>query len=257
MPRIVPAALLAVAASATAGGLSAAGVLAPLPAAWIAAGAGAALAGYAGAGSVLPSWCAYGPALTRGRLDRPRVALTFDDGPDPASTPILLAALRTAGARATFFVLADRACRFPDLLADLARDQEVALHGGSHDLSLVFLPPAAGAARLREACALLASLPGGPRVIRWFRPPFGAQSPRSVAAVRLAGLATAWCSVRTRDGLGGDPGRVRRACARAGPGDVVLLHEGARPARDALPSVLGDLSRRGLTASTLSEVVDP
>jgi peptidoglycan/xylan/chitin deacetylase (PgdA/CDA1 family) len=44
----------------------------------------------------------------------PNFALTFDDGPDPIWTPLVLGALAKAGARATFFVVAPRARRFPE-----------------------------------------------------------------------------------------------------------------------------------------------
>jgi Polysaccharide deacetylase len=53
----------------------------------------------------------------RGHPDvKGEVALTFDDGPSPISTPQVLAALQTAGAHATFFVVGRRAAQFPDLV---------------------------------------------------------------------------------------------------------------------------------------------
>jgi peptidoglycan/xylan/chitin deacetylase (PgdA/CDA1 family) len=57
------------------------------------------------------------------------VALTIDDGPDPTTTPQLLRVLRSHGARATFFLLGERAQRRPDLVRRIVADgHEVANH---------------------------------------------------------------------------------------------------------------------------------
>src|SRR5205809_220852 len=56
----------------------------------------------------------FGRPLLRGSPSLPLLALTFDDGPDPASTPAVLAALRRHGAHATFFVIGERAARHPE-----------------------------------------------------------------------------------------------------------------------------------------------
>ena len=51
--------------------------------------------------------------MYKGYRSPARVALTFDDGPDPDWTPLVLDALAAAGASATFFVIAPRAARYP------------------------------------------------------------------------------------------------------------------------------------------------
>ena len=61
------------------------------------------------------------------------VALTFDDGPDPGSTPAFLDALDELGWRATFFMLGRMAAAHPDLAAEVARrGHEIAVHGYLH-----------------------------------------------------------------------------------------------------------------------------
>ncbi|MEQ1508042.1 MAG: hypothetical protein ABMB14_37785, partial [Myxococcota bacterium] len=94
----------------------------------------------------------------------------------------------------------------------------------------------------------------------WFRPPFGASSPRLAAAVELAEMVTVWCSVRPRDGVALDDATLRARCRRIGPGDIALLHEPLpgrpdRPAARVLPDVLTDLAGRGLRAITVGELV--
>lgn len=61
------------------------------------------------------------------------VALTFDDGPDPIWTPLVLDALASVGARATFFVVAPRAARYPSLIFSMRESgHDVAFHCMEH-----------------------------------------------------------------------------------------------------------------------------
>jgi peptidoglycan/xylan/chitin deacetylase (PgdA/CDA1 family) len=228
-----------------------------LPAAWaaiIAGFGGFALLAVLVAASALPGLQVWGPAVLRGPSVPARVALTFDDGPDPVSTPALLMALEQAGARATFFVLLDRAEQHPALLKAIAQRHEVALHGPAHHPGLVFADPAAGATALKAARTRLAVLCG--RAPRWYRPPFGVTSPRLARAIEAAGLRLVWCSLRTLDGVAKDPERLRRVCAQAVAGDIVLLHEGPRAAAAALPVILSDLRARGLEPTTVGALLE-
>ncbi|WP_163008836.1 polysaccharide deacetylase family protein, partial [Streptomyces sp. S5] len=95
---------------------------------------------------------AYFPGLD-GRGAPGRVALTFDDGPDPLSTPHFLRALEALRVRATFFVLGSRLERAPELGRRMvAAGHEVAVHGWQHDRP--WLPrPGRDAAELARAAA--------------------------------------------------------------------------------------------------------
>ncbi len=218
-------------------------------------GALAAVSGGVVLGSAQPGWEFFGPAVSRGSGRQPWVALTFDDGPDPTSTPALLEALARAGAKATFFLLVDHAEAHPELTRAIAAEHEVGLHGLGHHPWLSIWSPKRGAAELGEACERLAALTGERPY--WYRPPFGVTSPRLAQAVELAGLKTAWCSLRTLDGVMGTPTSLRARCMEAGPGEIVLLHEGQhRPAPEAMPAILRDLTVRGLHPVTMSKLLD-
>jgi peptidoglycan/xylan/chitin deacetylase (PgdA/CDA1 family) len=158
------------------------------------------------------------------RTTEPVVALSYDDGPDPAGTPAVLAALADGGARATFFVLVERAERYPHLVrAVLAAGHEIGLHGIDHS-RLTGLAPAEVARRLAEGRQRLAALTGEPT--RWFRPPYGAQSLRTYRAARRAGLDPVVWGPEVEDWRDGPAEEVaRRVEARLGPGEVVLLHD--------------------------------
>lgn len=193
----------------------------------------------------------FGPSIVRAREPGAAV-LTFDDGPHPESTPPILAALREKGGRATFFVLADHAERWPELIRAMVDEgHEVALHGRAHHPWLTTWSPRRGAEDLRAGLAILERL--GVRT-RWFRPPFGAVSPRLYEAARLAGLEVVWCSVRTGDGVKLPDDALRARCREVVGTDIVLLHEGpGRPAARLLPELLDEWASRGIRTVTLRE----
>ncbi len=255
MKPLQPAVLALGSAGLSVGG---AAVLGLVGAPFATAVGGVALAGVVGAvalASARPDLAWFGEAICRGRHPG-RIALTIDDGPDPGSTPEMVEALERAQAKATFFLLLDRAERHPGLARALVQaGHEVALHGPAHDARFTVLPPARGAAQLRTAADRLSELVGAP--VRWFRPPFGAVSPRVYAAAAAAGLPVAWCSVRTGDGGLASPKAILRRCAEAVGTDIVLLHDGPGYARRLLPEILADWDRRGIAASTLAAAMDP
>ncbi|HEX7786064.1 MAG TPA: polysaccharide deacetylase family protein, partial [Methylomirabilota bacterium] len=98
-------------------------------AAWLVAGAAPALWGVYTWGSHLLT----AGSIWRGAPDRRAVALTFDDGPDPAWTPAVLDALRRGGVRATFFLIGQRAAAASDLVRRaVAEGHELGNHTWSH-----------------------------------------------------------------------------------------------------------------------------
>lgn len=158
------------------------------------------------------------------RTSEPEVVLTFDDGPDPVGTPAVLDALAAHGATATFFVLLTRVRRHPGLLERVvAEGHEIALHGPDHR-RLTSLPArevhTRTAAAARELAALTGTWP------RWFRPPYGAQTPATWLAVRRAGLVPVLWGPTTWDWRDvGQDERVRKAQDGARPGAVLLAHD--------------------------------
>ena len=94
------------------------------------------------------------PAGTAGAA-RPAMALTFDDGPHPESTPQVIDALAKAGAKATHFLLGERVERHPELVAALvAAGHAVYAHGWSHDLYAPSQAAEAAAATARTEALL-------------------------------------------------------------------------------------------------------
>ena len=188
--------------------------------AW-AAGAGvAAWAAYAwGAQCALPAvaW-RRGPAGTR------RVALTFDDGPDPDATPRLLRLLGERGVRATFFLFGERAARHPDLVRAIHDEgHEVGNHTWRHR-NAWFLPPAAAVREITAGAAILGDILG--RAPRLYRPPWGIVNLSTLAATRRLGLTTVLWSIQHEGLRSRSPAdQLRHVSDRLHEGAIVDLHD--------------------------------
>lgn len=162
----------------------------------------------------------------RFRTTQTEVWLTIDDGPDPDDTPRLLALLAEHGARATFFVIGERAARHPELIrAIVAGGHEVAHHTHTHPLATFWC---AGPARVaREIDATLAVLRGQGVKPGRFRPPAGIKSLWLPGALRARGLAAVGWSARGLEFLSQDPAGVTARVLRGlAPGAILLMHEG-------------------------------
>lgn len=202
-----------------------------------------------------------GPVLARLPSGAPSdaVALTFDDGPDPAVTPQVLDLLDADQARATFFCVGAHARRHPNLVREIvARGHAVENHSMQHGAMHGFLLPAQLAREARAAQVVLSELAGSAPV--FFRPPFGVRTPATEPVLSQLGLHCAQWSIRSLDAVDGNADRVaRRVTSRLGAGDVVLLHDGlATGGRRGTPSVLAALPlilqamrMRGLRSITL------
>ncbi|MEF2280006.1 polysaccharide deacetylase family protein [Deinococcus sp. YIM 134068] len=222
---------------------------------WLGLGA-LALLGYVGLPFLLVQRLGWG-LVREGRQEKKALALTFDDGPDRATTPAVLDALRDVGARATFFVIARRAEAHPDLIARmLAEGHEVEPHAARHVHAWLrtpwgaFLDPVRAARRVSAVTG---------RRVRLHRPPHGGYTLATLLGQRAAGMTGAHWSVEGRDWHpASTPESVRaRVNKLAHPGAVVVLHDagpGARNTVPALPGLLADLWGRRYDLVPLGEL---
>jgi peptidoglycan/xylan/chitin deacetylase (PgdA/CDA1 family) len=188
--------------------------------------------------------------LTRGPARTGSVCLTFDDGPDPAVTPLVLDQLDTLGVKATFFVIGHKAAMHPEILKRIAADgHAIGHHSYTHS------DPAKTSARvlaleIDRTDRLLVQVTG--HKSKLFRPPWGKLGGGKLLRVwRHRKCVVLWNS-DPRDGkLGSTEALV--AWFDSNPinaGDIVLLHDDCPHTPGALPALVASARSRGLAFGT-------
>lgn len=197
-----------------------------------------------------------GPAPT---AERPKlIALTFDDGPYPVSTPLLLDALHDLGVHATFFLIGRDAQQFPGLVERIAAaGDEIGDHTLTHPNDFERLDSAAVRRELIGGAQVLHAYSSDPAISSMMRPPHGRFSLTTVQAAQSAGYNV----VLWND----DPGDWRRVTpqaladhieAHATQPEILLLHSGMLPTIEMLPTVVARFRAAGYTFVTAGELLD-
>ncbi len=199
--------------------------------------------------------------LLSGQVRSDHVALTFDDGPDPAATPLFIKLLADRGVRATFFLLGSQVSKTPRLAADISdAGHEIGVHGWRHR----YLPlrgPIATYDDLASAKEIIAATTG---VDPWlFRPPYGVLSTASLISAHRLGLTPVLWSSWGREWAPGSTAETVHDTLSSGlvGGSTVLLHDSDatsppgswKAALGALPKLLDECDRRGLRVGPLGE----
>ena len=172
------------------------------------------------------------------------LALTFDDGPNPAWTPRLLDLLASHDVRATFFLVGSYALAQPALVKQIAAaGHHIGNHSWSH-LNLAFAPASRIKEELTRTSQTLEQIAGVP--IRYFRPPFGARRPETLRAARRLGMVPVLWNAMTSDWKNPPADSiaerlVRKIDALTGQGRAanIVLHDGSHldPVANRAPSI--------------------
>lgn len=210
-----------------------------------------------------PSSSVLYPTISHGPRNQPRVALTFDDGPDPQVTPLLLDALAVAGARATFFTIGRYLAQYGDIAQRADREgHEIASHSWQHDRLQNFYRTRAQAADIDRSVELIQQLTRSAQ-LPLYRPPIGLKSPPLSRAAQARNLQMIAWSLHSHDTRLRDPQTIAdRVLRRVTAGDIILMHDGhdrAGHRREAtaaaVPLVLAGLRKLGLQSVTVTELL--
>jgi peptidoglycan/xylan/chitin deacetylase (PgdA/CDA1 family) len=178
---------------------------------------------------------------TRRVHGRRSLALTFDDGPHPETTPALLLTLRSLKVRATFFLVGEGVERWPELVRQIAADGHAIGNHTQHHRLLTFRTAEQIA---EEVAACQRALAGAGVAARLFRPPHGFK-PIGLHRVlaRHALRLVAWQgSIRDTDAPGAER-LVERAVALARAGRILLLHDHPRCVAQTVQALPGIVAR--------------
>jgi peptidoglycan/xylan/chitin deacetylase (PgdA/CDA1 family) len=201
--------------------------------------------------------------VSAGCSDAPRIALTFDDGPNPPYTSAILDILRGRDARATFFDEGQQSDRYPDIVRrEAAEGHAVGSHSYAHSPDLPTMAPPAFRNDLEQAAHVLVAILGWEPAL--YRSPYGHTSNSMLVELGAAGYtsigwdldSTDWKTTSTDEDI------VRAVLEGAHPGSIVLLHDGGlgggSPDRTAtvaaLPLIIDGLRAAGYEMVTIPEL---
>ena len=208
-----------------------------------------------------PRFGFYLPVISRGSSGKKAVAMTFDDGPHPLTTPLLLRLLLTHQVRATFFITGKRASAHPELVKEILRQgHSVGNHSYHHSYRMFFETCPSIVEDIEATQTLLRDLGARPLA---FRPPAGITSPRLGAALAKTGLYLVNFSCRPLDGgnrrINNIAGKILK---RVRPDDIILLHDDKPPNENLISQWLNEiecllkgLATAGFAVLPLSELI--
>lgn len=216
-------------------------------------------------GIARPASSLFYPTVSHGPRTGKRVALTFDDGPDPEVTPRVLDVLARHHARATFFVIGRSLAAHPEIGRRMAAEGHViGNHSWGHSRWQNFCTVAWHGAEIGRGEAAIAAVTGSEAPVL-YRPPVGLKSGELGHAAWRRGLTLVAWSLHSRDTRLADPQRIAdRVLSKVRGGDIVLLHDGhdlpgrKRPlCAEALELILQGFEMRGFRCVTVPELLAP
>ena len=186
-------------------------------------------------------------SAAQGACPAGRVALTFDDGPQPGVTDLVLDTLAARDVRATFFVIGGLAATHPELVARTAAEGHViGNHSWAHEVFTGRTNAQIRQSIVQTNETVQAAAGGTPALVR---PPYGATNDRVAGVIAELGLVQKMWSVSSGDTTGIPPEQIaHNVLAGLRPRAVVLQHDnlgsGHRTAA-ALPAIIDGARERG------------
>jgi peptidoglycan-N-acetylglucosamine deacetylase len=184
------------------------------------------------------------------------IALTFDDGPYPIYTPLLLDQLHALNVPATFFLIGRDAQQWPEITRRIVLDgNEVADHTYSHP-DLDHETPAQVREEVLKGRDVLYALSGDPSVRDLMRPPHGRYTMATLRTVTQLGYDVVLWTDDSGDWRTLTPHHIEQELLRGATApDIVLLHNGKLATIQALPIVVERFRRAGYTFVTVSQLL--
>ena len=177
-----------------------------------------------------------------------RIALTFDDGPDPTTTPAILDILRDHNLKATFFVIGARAEQHPELIQRIVSEGHTLGNHTYYHRDMTKLAPEQMLNELQDTQAIIDRALGGHSQVTLFRPPCGAPYntetdtlPNFQGFMQEQKMYPVMWSVDSRDwALRDQPDLIVNNVVQSTPedGGVILLHDTQPQTADALPGII-------------------
>lgn len=189
-------------------------------------------------------WGFYLPATTRLSPLKKEVMLTFDDGPHPVYTPIILDILRENRIQAIFFCIGEKALENPGIVVRMINEgHKVGIHTMNHSAGFTVATKLMAENDLENCRKILSDITGTDIVL--FRPPFGVTNPNIARAVKRLKLKTIGWSIRSFDTIKKDEHKViSKVGKELHNGAIILLHDRLYSSPKILNGILETLEKQ-------------
>ena len=209
----------------------------------------------------LPAFSFFLPIISRGNSGKKAVAISFDDGPDPLTTPALLNLLSSHNIKATFFVVGKKAAEHPELIRQIiSQGHSIGNHTYSHDN---FIMLKSSSTLLKEIEYTQDILKGLGVIPLAFRPPVGITNPRLRNVLLKLGMYNVNFSCRAMDCGNRFVLRLSSKILKSvRPGDIIVLHD-MRPKKELfsywlneIETIFSVLEAKGFSVLPLSDLIE-
>lgn len=208
-------------------------------------------------GSFSMSWGMFLKAFTSNQhIKEKKIALTFDDGPNPEFTPLVLKLLSDYNAKATFFCIGKYIKKYPELLKQIeAEGHAIGNHSYSHSNSIDFKSTEGWLMELKDMDQAVFTLTG--RKPTLFRPPFGVTTPNLAKAIKVTGHQVVGWNIRSFDMVLKKRNMIlSRVLKRVRPGCIILLHDSHEHIGYVLEQLLQFLKAHDYEMVTINDLLD-
>lgn len=192
------------------------------------------------------------------------VALTFDDGPSPAWTPLVLKELKKAGVKATFFMTGRHVDKYPDIARDVAAaGHEIENHGYAHNV-VIYYREEELEEEIKYTEYLIKNVTG--RTTKYFRPPKAWLGPKSKQKINQMGYKAVLWSLNSKDWVTFSARHISWFLSqRVRNGDILLFHDSGNVFTDeggnrsqtvaTMPLLIAKLKKKGYDFVTVDELI--
>ncbi|WP_157809578.1 polysaccharide deacetylase family protein [Ulvibacter sp. MAR_2010_11] len=182
------------------------------------------------------------------------VAITFDDGPHPEYTPVVLKLLSDFNATATFFCIGNRVEEYPEVLKSIvAKGHEIGNHSYSHSPFIDFKGQNSWEAEINKTDAIIEQHTGHRPSL--FRPPYGVTTPPLSNVIKKSSHRVIGWSVRSFDTVIKNPNfLLKRITKKINAGDIILLHDTHKNIPFVLEHLLLFLSEKGYKTVSITQL---
>ena len=184
-----------------------------------------------------------------------KIAITFDDGPDPGITPEILRILDEFNAKATFFCIGNQVEKNKELLKKIdSKGHLLGNHSYSHEFWFDLYPANKMQKDIKKTNGLIFETIG--KKTKLFRPPYGVTNPSLKKAIKDLNFNTIGWSIRSLDTVSKTEKTIKRIKKKLSPGNIILFHDNREQIIPILKEFMDYAKSEGYEIVPLDELLD-